>query len=127
MNQEILKHYIRGYATRAEMEEVAAWVKADKDHLKELLTLRKLYDVTVWQREKNTSSSDRRRKSMLLYKAGAAVAMVLFLLISKWYTYHINRKTPVKKNRPESFANKDGIKHILKVLRQKDNFLIRER
>jgi ferric-dicitrate binding protein FerR (iron transport regulator) len=94
MNREILKQYIKGYATQAEKDEVAAWTKADKDHLKELFVLRKLYDVTVWQREKNTLNSNRRRKSVRLYKAGAVAAVILLLLISNGYTYHINRKTP---------------------------------
>lgn len=49
MNQNLLLKYIAGKASQPEKEEVASWIDADAAHLKEFMTLRKSYDVLLWQ------------------------------------------------------------------------------
>ena len=51
MNQEILNRYIAGEATPQEKEDVARWLDADKENMKEFLARRKLYDISIWQQE----------------------------------------------------------------------------
>lgn len=51
MDQELLHRYIAGDATRSEKEEVARWLDADKNNMKEFLAQRKLYDISIWQQE----------------------------------------------------------------------------
>lgn len=49
MNQEILHKYIAGEATQEEKEDVARWLDADKENMREFLAQRKLYDISIWQ------------------------------------------------------------------------------
>lgn len=51
MDQETLQKYIEGKATTEEKEAVAHWLDADERNMKEFLSLRKLYDITIWQQE----------------------------------------------------------------------------
>ena len=94
MDRKTLQKYIRGYATQAEKDEVTVWAKADKDNLKELLALRKLYDITIWKKNEGQTDVKKKYKPVVLYKAGAVAAVFLLLLVTNWYTYHINNRTP---------------------------------
>ncbi len=49
MEQELLQKYIAGDATEAEKQQVTNWMHADAQHMREYMTLRKLYDISLWQ------------------------------------------------------------------------------
>lgn len=51
MDKEIIYKYIIGDASLEEKEAVVRWIDADKENMKEYLALRKLYNLTLWQRE----------------------------------------------------------------------------
>lgn len=94
MNQDILKRYIKGYATLSEKEQVLLWAKADDRNMKELLALRKLYDMTTWKKDEGKIDLKKKHKLSVLYKISAVAAVFLLLLVTNWYTYHMNNKTP---------------------------------
>jgi len=94
MNQDILKRYIKGYATLSEKEQVLLWAKADDRNMKELLALRKLYDMTTWKNDEGKIDLKKKHKLSVLYKITAVAAVFLLLLVTNWYTYHMNNKTP---------------------------------
>lgn len=56
MNQELLLKYISGKASQQEKDEVATWIDADADNLKEFMLLRKSYDAFIWQDTKKKKS-----------------------------------------------------------------------
>lgn len=69
MDQETLQRYITGNATSQEKEAVACWLDEDKNNMKEFLALRKLYDISIWQQDKNhiaESTSLPRKKQRTL-------------------------------------------------------------
>ena len=94
MDQEILQKYVRGYATEVEKEHVVAWVKADVENKRELYVLRKLYDIAIWKKNEETSGIQKKSKQFYFYRITAAVVVSLLLLITNWYTFHINKRGP---------------------------------
>lgn len=77
MNQEKLQKYIEGKATSEEKEAVAHWLDADERNMKEFLSLRKLYDLTIWQQEVAPVASDNLPKE---YKRWSIRSVALELL-----------------------------------------------
>lgn len=49
MNTELLLKYIAGDATDQEKVLVTVWLDENPNHMREYLSLRKLYDITLWQ------------------------------------------------------------------------------
>lgn len=94
MDQEILKRYISGNASPEEKGRVLAWSKSDPDNMKELFALRKLYNITIWKKNEGQSNIKKKYKSSVLYKISAVAAVLLLLLVTNWYTYRMNDKTP---------------------------------
>lgn len=86
MNQYILQKYIAGDATLEEKAEVTSWLGADKKNMKEFLTLRKLYDISIWQQENFKANPAARQKrtvkriSMEILKI-AAVFIFAFVVV----------------------------------------------
>ncbi|MDR2920134.1 MAG: FecR family protein [Tannerella sp.] len=94
MNQEILKRYIKGYAADAEKVQVTEWAKVDERNMKELLALRRLYDITLWK--ENNKHPDQHKKTIRItfYRIGVVAAVFLFLIVTNWYTYNLREKMP---------------------------------
>lgn len=53
MDQELLNKYLSGNASTEEKKQVIAWVKSDTAHKTKLLSMRKLYDISLWQIEED--------------------------------------------------------------------------
>lgn len=47
MNKDILQRYVEGNVTSEEVEAVVDWLDADEKHVKELMSLHKLYNISV--------------------------------------------------------------------------------
>lgn len=94
MDQGILKRYIEGYATSAEKAHVTLWAKADENNMKELIALRKLYDVTLWKNNKIHPDHRKKTRRIILYRIGVVAAVFLLLIVTNWYTYNFREKTP---------------------------------
>lgn len=62
MNRELLLKYISGKATQQEKDDVATWIDADADHLKQFMSLRKSYDAFIWQ---DTNQLEKESKKTL--------------------------------------------------------------
>jgi ferric-dicitrate binding protein FerR (iron transport regulator) len=95
MDQQLLKRYISGEASEEERLQVFLWVNAAHDHRKELLTLRKLNDITTWQQNKEHSletvwSEKNHRTLYRIIRIASAAAVFLLLLGLNFYL--INRK-----------------------------------
>lgn len=94
MDQDRLKRYIRGEATPEEKEQTVVWAKADVRHMKELLALRKLYDVTIWQKNEALAGRKKKRTRATVYAISIAAAVFLLLIISNYYMFRMSQKTP---------------------------------
>ncbi|WP_085536839.1 hypothetical protein [Massilibacteroides vaginae] len=60
MDQELLNKYLSGNASTEEKKQVIAWVKSDTAHKTKLLSMRKLYDISLWQIEESELSGNLR-------------------------------------------------------------------
>lgn len=49
--EELLQRYIRGKVSDEERGQVARWLDDDPANMRELLALRKLYDISLWSKE----------------------------------------------------------------------------
>lgn len=49
--EDLLQRYIRGEASEDEKRQIIAWIDERPEHLTEYLAQRKLYDVSLWNRE----------------------------------------------------------------------------
>lgn len=93
MEQKLLIRYISGDATPTEKKQVLEWVKTDSKNMSELLALRKLYDITLWQQTdtKATTQPERISRQLLFYKIASIAAV--FLLLSGISLYLLFPKT----------------------------------
>ncbi len=98
MDQELLIRYLRGDSNEEEKLTVVDWIDEDPDHFKELQTLRRLYDLQIWQEEeaksetltvvKGKSSFKIRQIGFELAKIAAVSAVALLIYVTLF-----NKKT----------------------------------
>ena len=80
MDQKLLKRYIEGSASVEERGQVVRWAKADNENMKELLALRKLYDIMVWQRPVESKIRQSISMRYFMYRIASIAALLLLLL-----------------------------------------------
>jgi ferric-dicitrate binding protein FerR (iron transport regulator) len=66
MDQELLFRYITGDASDDEKIAVIDWIEEDPSHLKEIQTLRRLYDIDLWQDHREEHTNQNPSKPNLL-------------------------------------------------------------
>ena len=84
MDKKLLQRYIEGNVTTEEIESVVDWLDQDEKHVKEFMSLHKLYDISIMnqskqqqiQRKMNTSVSLKRIAIELL-----KIAAIVLILI----------------------------------------------
>ncbi len=90
MDHELLKRYISGDASNREKMEVAEWLDAAPENMREFLALRKLYDITLWNQKNEGVKAIRPQKSKTIFLSGrfltefakvAAIFVLAFLAI----------------------------------------------
>ena len=60
MDKKILQKYVEGSITAEEVETVVDWLDADEKHVKEFMTLHKLYDISIL----NQSTKERKKEKV---------------------------------------------------------------
>lgn len=55
--EDLLQRYIRGEASEDEKRQIIAWIDEQPEHLTEYLAQRKLYDISLWNREAGLTES----------------------------------------------------------------------
>lgn len=63
MNKDSILRYISGDATSNEKCVMVEWLDADPKHMREFLTYRKLYDITLWQQNEEEIKIESFAKS----------------------------------------------------------------
>jgi transmembrane sensor len=90
MDQELLKRYISGDASDKEKMAVAEWMDEAPENMREYLSLRKLYDITIWNQENDAAqlipqfksgTGSLIRKLVLEFTKVAAIFVLAFLAI----------------------------------------------
>lgn len=99
MQQEQIKKYIRGEASLAQKKEILEWTKVDKENLSQLLALRRLHDIAIWQQEAYESGMEHKAKFqhgifMNFYKLTSIAATLAILLAMAFYTYQMKQQVP---------------------------------
>lgn len=92
MEQELLRKYLSGNASAEEKKQAMEWVKLDEANKAELLALRKLYDITLWQTAEN--NEQKQHKKTLLYRITAIAALFLLLIGSTIYITNLHSQLP---------------------------------
>lgn len=96
MNQDLLQRYIEGTATESERMEVAEWVRADEEHLREYQALRKLHSIVLWNPQAESSITTKRLwsrvRTLLRYAAMIVFVTAAFAL---WKAYRQRPVAPV--------------------------------
>lgn len=59
MDRKLLQRYIEGNVTTEEIESVVDWLDKDEKHVKEFMSLHKLYDISVMNQPKQQQSQRR--------------------------------------------------------------------
>lgn len=77
MNQESLIRYITGDATLEEKADMAEWLDAAPENMREFLAFRKLYDITLWQDKKKEAQTTIPSKSKKEFPVRTLVAEAL--------------------------------------------------
>lgn len=102
MEKEIVYKYIIGDASLEEKEAVARWIDADKENMKEYLALRKLYNLTLWQREQVSVAPEKVsgiRKRKIVWVIGREllkVAAIFAIAVSVVSLYNTSEPEPVR-------------------------------
>jgi len=96
MNQETLLRYISGDATETEKAEMAQWLDANPENMREFLAFRKLYDITLWQEEnKETQLINPSKKEFtirkLVVEALKIAAIFVVALVGTRYMFPISK------------------------------------
>lgn len=83
MDKRVLQRYIEGNVTMEEIESVVDWLDQDEKHVKEFMSLHKLYDISVMNQSKQSQSQKKmsvpvfmKRVTIELLKV-AAIALLL--------------------------------------------------
>ena len=83
MDKKLLQKYVEGSITAEEFETVVDWLDADEKHVKEFMTLHKLYDISILNQSTQGRKKEKvartvfRRIVIELLKV-AAIALILF-------------------------------------------------
>ncbi|SHF74928.1 FecR family protein [Mariniphaga anaerophila] len=67
VNKLLLK-YIKGDCSEQEKVKVVEWMDSAPENMKEYLSLRKLYDITIWQADSEISISEKPKKRVNLFR-----------------------------------------------------------
>lgn len=96
MDEKVLDKYIRGEATQEERNQVVEWMDADKEHVREVMALRRLHDISLMNQpltepvaEKETDNPKEQQGKWrkigieLLKVAAVVLALVLFQFLNR--------------------------------------------
>lgn len=92
MEQRLIKKYLSGDASREEKKQIMNWVKSDDANRAELLAMRKLHDITLWQATEN--KKQRRNRKTVLYRIASIAALFILILEGSLYIHHLHRQLP---------------------------------
>jgi ferric-dicitrate binding protein FerR (iron transport regulator) len=101
MNQETLLRYITGDATETEKAEMAQWLDANPENMREFLAFRKLYDITLWQTENketqliNPSKIEFKVRKLVIEALKVAAIFVVALLGARYFLPSSTESDPV--------------------------------
>lgn len=78
MDQQLLQRYITGDVVPEEIETVQCWLNADEANVKEFMTLRKLYDMSLWQ---DKHPGDKAVSRSLRFTGFKLLSIAAFLVV----------------------------------------------
>lgn len=86
MNQETILKYIEGTATTEEISSVVEWIDANEANLQEYLSLRKIYEITLW----NTPPNNMPKTKKDTFKFGGLLKIVAVFAFGAFFSYLFN-------------------------------------
>lgn len=101
INQTLIR-YIEGSATPEERRSVILWLDEAPAHMQEYVSLRKLYNLSVWNTAQvsDTNTSYKKKKSTFVYKKFVQffkVASVFFIGVLSTYFFFFEEEDDVQK------------------------------
>ncbi len=101
MNQESLIRYITGDTTETEKAEMAQWLDANPENMREFLAFRKLYDITLWQEENketkiiSPSKKEFKVRKLVVEALKVAAIFVVALVGTRYFLPSSTESEPV--------------------------------
>lgn len=96
IENKILQKYIAGDATAEEIAEVVAWLDSHESHLQELISLRKLHNISLLNEPARIPIEEAEKKNFrikkLLFELSKIAAVFLIFLAGG---YFLNKKTEI--------------------------------
>ncbi|MDR1331107.1 MAG: FecR family protein [Tannerella sp.] len=86
MKIDLLQRYVEGNVTPEEVRTVVEWLDADEAHVREYMTLHKLYDISLWNKGTPTRTAQRRRPA--LQRIALECAMIAAACIAVFVYVH---------------------------------------
>ncbi|MDY3070312.1 MAG: FecR domain-containing protein [Parabacteroides sp.] len=97
--EELLRRYIKGEVTDAERLKIAAWLEEDPANMREFMTLRKLYDISLWQSEQVVEPA-RKKYFIPLRQAIFEIAKIVAIFVVGFFVakqFLVDKETDVIK------------------------------
>lgn len=94
MDTELLQKYIAGNATESEKKLVTEWIQANSENMREYMTLRKLYDISLWHAEPEAEKHPVGKRIPFWHRMGkevtkvAAIFVIVFCSTYFWFKKH---------------------------------------
>lgn len=85
--EKLLIKYIKGEATLEEKRQVIHWLDADPSHMKEYLSMRKLYTISLWSIQTETKTTEKKYFLHTYLQEFIKVAAVLILVFLGSYLF----------------------------------------
>lgn len=86
MNTELLKKYLEGNTNLEENRAVYQWIKKSSENEKEFRRLRKLHDISLWQKV-DVPVKNRKRQMVRTYMRVAAILLLGIVLVYSYKNY----------------------------------------
>lgn len=84
MDKELLQRYVEGNVTAEEVEAVVDWLDTDEKHVKEFMSLHKLYDISVLNQLERKQGEARQARKISFRRIVielARIAAIAFILL----------------------------------------------
>ena len=86
IEQTILLKYLEGNATDEERESVVAWLESNEDNLQELIKLRKLHNISIFNEPmKEEEEGNPIFTKKILYEFAKIAAVFLLFLVGNYF------------------------------------------
>ena len=87
MNQEKLRKYIEGTLSSTEKKDIVHWINESKEHMQEYMSMRRLYDLLIWNEDSVKAKSKLSTKRDFVVEVLKIAAVVILVFSLTYYLF----------------------------------------